>query len=73
MSTVPSATAVGSATARCMRNGISMFSPPRTEATASRTPKVKSDVTNPSQPHSSRRIDRRRVAFSPHHSPFTRL
>ncbi len=66
-------TASASAIARCWRNGISMSSPAVTDAIGSRKPKMKSEVTKPSHPHSSRRISVSRCAFWPHHSPLTEL
>ena len=50
-----------------------MSSPAASEPTGSRSPQMKSEMTKPSKPHSSRRISVSSVRFCPHHSPFTEL
>ena len=69
----PEASAAGRVRARCWANGISRSSPAATEPTGSRRPQMKSDMTKPAKPHSSRRISVSRVRFCPHHSPSTEL
>ena len=60
------ACAAGGTASRCR-------GPRRTDFTASRSPKIQSEMTNPWKPHSSRRISVSSTSFSPHHAPLTEL
>ena len=69
----PDSSAAGRWLARIIRYGISMSSPAVTDVAASRMPKIQSLMTNPSNPHSSRRTSVSNPWCWPAHSPLTLL
>ncbi len=69
----PSASADVIGALRIMRYGISTSSPACKLFTPSRSPKIQSEMTKPTKPHSSRKMSEINAVFSPHHSPFTEL